>query len=800
MSLASNIHELLLGGSSGTYSYTINNSLRFRSSASAYLSRTPGSAGNRTTWTWSGWVKRGALNAQSALFSAGVSTSTFDQIVFNSSDNSLTAVVYASGSVGQLITTQVFRDPSAWYHIVVVWDSTNATASNRLRMYINGSQVTAFATNTQPTQNAVSTINSAVIHTHGDLYYGSHLNYFDGYLAEINFIDGLALDPSYFGATNTTTGTWAPKRYSGSYGTNGFYLPFSDTSGTTSGSNTGIGKDFSGNGNYWTTNNISLTAGSTYDAMLDSPTPNSSTVGNYAVLNSFSNPNGPIYTISNGNLNYSCSASAGNASKMPVVSSIGMSSGKWYCEATETSSNSGFGVTSGLVAGGSGNGQLYAGVYSSYGAYSSAATYSGTTPTFTTNDIIGLAFDVGLLTLYIYKNGTLLGSFTGLESTVSQWFFLLSIGTAASSTSAVWNFGQRPFTYTPPTGYKALQTYNLPTPAIKKGNQYFDATTYSGSGATQSITNSGSFQPDFVWVRNRTSASGGMLLNSVVGSSTFLQTTNTNGDASNSGDFVSFNSGGFSVGNNGNLANQTSNNYVGWQWKAGGTAVTNTNGSISSQVSANPSAGFSVVTYTGTGANATVGHGLGVAPAMILNKSRNATYNWHVYFASLGTGDFEGLNTSAAYNSGSNWFNNASVSSTVFPVGASQGTATYVCYCFAAIPGYSAFGSYTGNGSTDGPFIYCGFRPRYFMTKCTSGTSDWIIMDTSRDTYNVSGLCIEANLSNAESTNGGSFSSQTDILSNGFKIRNSGGGANASGGTYIWAAFAENPFQYSLAR
>jgi hypothetical protein len=334
---------MLIYNANGPSGYRIANSLRFRSSASAYLNRTPSVAGNRQTWTWSGWVKRGALSAQGALFSAGTSTATFDQIVFNSSDNALTAVIYASNAVvGQLNTTQVFRDLSAWYHIVVVWDSTNATSSNRLRLYINGSQVTTFITNTQPPQNAVSTINSAVLHTHGDLYYGSHLNYFDGYLADINFIDGQALTPSSFGQISTVTGVWQPIAYSGTYGTNGFKLNFSNGTSTTT-----LGYDSSGNSNNWTTNNVSLTAGVTYDWMLDSPTPLAGTsygVGNYATLNPLGKST--YANISNGNLNISWSdnASANFAANSATITLP--SSGKWYFELSNAAAdgNNGIGV------------------------------------------------------------------------------------------------------------------------------------------------------------------------------------------------------------------------------------------------------------------------------------------------------------------------------------------------------------------------------------------------------------------------------------------------------------------------
>ena len=276
--------------------YTISRSVRLRSSASAYFNRTPASAGSLTTWTWSGWVKRGTLSASLniPIFSAGTSGTNDTNITFNS--DIIDWFNRNSSSInGRLNTTQVFRDPSAWYHLVFVWDTTNATASNRMRIYVNGSLVTALSTATYPGSSQSSNVNNNVA-TYIGLQTGTS-NYFDGYLAEINFIDGQALTPSSFGSTNAITGVWGPIAYTGSYGTNGFKLNFSNGTSTTT-----LGYDSSGNGNNWTTNNISLTAGSTYDWMIDSPTPyqgSSYGVGNYAVLNPL---NSASTTLISGNL------------------------------------------------------------------------------------------------------------------------------------------------------------------------------------------------------------------------------------------------------------------------------------------------------------------------------------------------------------------------------------------------------------------------------------------------------------------------------------------------------------------
>ena len=265
---------LMLSAPSG---YTIDRSLRFRSSASAYLSRTPASAGNRKTWTWSGWVKRGALGVLQTLFSAYNSNtdSGYTEIRFLSADT----LVLSGYATNWRITTQVFRDSSAWYHIVVSLDTTNATAANRIKIYLNGSEITAFGTSNNPALNDDFAINLNAAHSIGRVQ-ATATQYFDGYMTEVNFIDGQALDPTYFGEYNEDTGVWQPIKYTGTYGTNGFYLKFSDNSTTTT-----LGYDYSGNSNNFTTNNVSVTSGVTYDSMTDVPTLTSTDAANYAVMN-----------------------------------------------------------------------------------------------------------------------------------------------------------------------------------------------------------------------------------------------------------------------------------------------------------------------------------------------------------------------------------------------------------------------------------------------------------------------------------------------------------------------------------
>ena len=349
------------------------------------------------------------------------------------------------------------------------------------------------------------------------------------------------------------------------------------------------------------------------------------------------------------------------------------------------------------------------------------------------------------------------------------------------------------------------------TYAIPDGRTVMAATTYTGNGSTQAVSNAVngvSFQPDLVWAKNRNASAGTnhAWYDSVRGVKNQLVSNSTGAEVAYATQGVTaFSSGGFTVVDNANgdysvngSGGTYGGTYVGWQWKAGGTAVSNTSGSITSQVSANTTAGFSVVTYTGTGANATVGHGLGVAPSFIILKSRNNSDNWYAYHSSIGNTGALNLNLTGATITNSGYWNNTSPTSSVISLGtitSFSSSWTYVAYCFAAVAGYSAFGSYTGNGSSDGPFTYLGFRPRFVMWKLSSTTGDWQMWDSSRDTYNVVGNLLDANLSNAEA----SGQSAVDFLSNGFKNRSSSVG-NASGQTYIYAAFAENPFKYANAR
>jgi hypothetical protein len=326
-----------------------------------------------------------------------------------------------------------------------------------------------------------------------------------------------------------------------------------------------------------------------------------------------------------------------------------------------------------------------------------------------------------------------------------------------------------------------------------------DATTYSAASPTNRvIVNQAQFKPDLVWVKSRSQTYSHYLFDSVRGTGAKGISSNlTSAEGADAGTSISsFNSNGYTI-SAGDAISDTS--AVAWQWQAGqGTTTVNTSGATSSNVSVNSTAGFSVVTYTGTGANTTIGHGLSSAPKMVIVKNKGAAVAWAAWHTSIANTQYLVLNTDAAVATGATWWNSTTPTSSVISVGTSTSTNasgnTYVAYCWAEIAGFSKFGSYTGNGSADGPFIYTGFRPKFVLVKNSQTGGSWVIHDTSRNTYNVADSTLYPNYSNAEASADAPF----DILSNGFKFR--GTGVNDSGETHIYMAYAENPFKNSNAR
>jgi len=425
--------------------YPVGNSLRFNSGSTDYLQRTPASAGSLTTWTYSFWTKRSKLATAEQYLSAGPRSSpnVEDQLYSISTD----AINWYDGTANAnvLRTTQLFRDVSAWYHLMFVWDTTNATAGNRARIYVNGAEVTAFSIDNNPSLNAVSKFNGTGQHRIGQTgtVAGENL---DGYLAEVIFIDGQALTPSSFGLTDSATGIWIPKPYIGTYGTNGFYLNFANSAD--------LGNDVSGNNNDWTVNGLT-----SIDQTTDTPT------NNFATLNPLNTGSG---TLSEGNLKWVTTDSTGYLTFATIAIDMDLTN-KFYCEMKLNSSG---GIVLGIAPTtlrGSDTGRA-----GSYGYYNDGSKYSGTSASaygssFTTNDIIGMLAGNGTLTFY--KNGVSQGTaFSGLTGT-----YILFLAEVSCDVSM--NFGNPPFTIssseTDPSGFGnfeystnggyALNTKNLAT-------------------------------------------------------------------------------------------------------------------------------------------------------------------------------------------------------------------------------------------------------------------------------------------------------------------------------------------------
>jgi len=775
--------------------YQISRSLRLRATASPSVRRTFPSEGNQRTWGLAFWCKRGALGVGQDVLRIG---NAGGSLLYFGSDDTL-HLTLSTGSAETRSTSAVFRDPSAWLSILVTLDTTQAVAVDRVKIYVNGQQLTSFSTSNDPVLNAQFAINSAGEHVFFQSY--DTIGYFDGYCAEMHFIDGQAPTAAAFGEFSAA-GNWQPKPYTGSYGTNGFRLKFDDPTSLTT-----LCADSSGNGNNWTANNISLTAGATYDSMLDVPLgAGGGERGNYCTFN-------PLFPVSASNFtagNTTVAVGSPSGQKPIRFTQPFSSSSPGYLEVlSNNSSDSSTGIGFGFNV----NGALYWFYASSSGTlYSNGTTLASGYPVITAGSTLQMAYDPISGKAWLGRNNSWYnnsGGTTGNPATGANPTFTLPVGTVDPflmvDTTTTISFsmcaGQRPFTYTPPVGFKALHTGNLPEPAITNPSEHFKAVLWSGNATVRSISDVG-FEPGLVWGKARNSGTANLrLFDTVRGPTKELYSSTTLAEATDANGLTSFNTDGFGLGVGASF-NNPGDNYVAWCFKAGGASVANNNGSISSQVSANLSAGFSIVTYTGIAGSGTVGHGLDVAPKMIITKSRNNaggdTGHWcvqHVGLASSSHVVFLNLTTGQSSVAGSVAAPTATTFGIQYQSGLSTAGSAHIAYCFAEIPGYSTFGSYTGNGSGDGPFVHCGFRPRFLLIKRTDASTSWNTYDSARDPSNAATRFLQPNASDAESS-----SLTIDFMANGFKIRNSDATHNANGGTYIFMALAEALFKYALAR
>ena len=795
----------------GFYNFDVNNSLRLDGSTS-YLTQTF-SAGDRDLYTISFWIKRGmtasgygASGASQYIFGANDGVNVDGGVLFNTSDQIGFSV---NGNVFNKYTNAVFRDPSAWYHFVIIYDSSQSTAADRIKIYSNGVEQTDYFTQNSglPTSGYETLrLNNNKNHTIGRLS-GYDSSYLDAYLADFNFIDGQALAPSNFGETKS--GVWIPKNTSGlTFGTNGFRLQFGDSSD--------IGNDTSGQNNDWTATGLS-----THDVVPDSPTNNFATF-NSLVLDDF--------TLSEGNLK----ATSAVAQTGVLTGTMSTKGQKFYCEVRVDVVGNGtsIGVARSDYAGT--RAYPYAQDFAIYygfagNVYKFEVDQGVSWATYTVGDVIGMAIDGVAGTIQFFKNGVSQGTIS--EATLATDDFLIYAinGTTSSGNSSAYtlNSGQDStfagaesvasntdgngigaFHHSVPSGFLAMCTQNIAEPSITPLNDdlsedYFNTVLYTGDSADRNIEVG--FKSDFIWVKHRNSSGNHHRLYNIIAGEHACLFSSSTGAESTATDGIAFDfATGFNIDDGANrLAyNQTSNTYVSWNWLAGGTASSNTNGSTTSSVSANTEAGFSIVSYTGTGSNATIGHGLSSAPEMVIVKRRDTSgTNWAVYHTGLTNASYYlWLNFTSAQAVGTNIWNSTDPTSSVFSVGTSSNTnassGTYIAYCFHSVEGYSKVSSYVGNGAADGTFVYTGFRPAWVLIKQSSSSgNNWAIIDATRDVDNLADKGLRASTTDAETTG---FS--LDFLSNGFKLRLTGTAMNGSGSTYVYLAFAEMPFKYANAR
>ena len=762
-------------GASAASDYEIEKSLRFVSADDNYLARTPSSAGNRRTWTLSFWTKISTnLGSTRQIFSRGNTSGGDWWFLYFKDDSYLQPYIYeGSGSANWASETKTrFRDPAAWYHIVVRMDTTQSTASNRMRIYVNG-ELDPWNNENQPSQDTETEVNTTSEHFFGRA--GQSGQRGDFYLAEVHFLDGQSLDASHFGKTNATTGQWIPKEYTGgNYGTNGFYLDFSDSSNNTSST---LGKDRSGNNNDWTPSNFGVAAGPNMDSLSDTPT------NNYATFNPLGTDDSCTYKA--GNMTIVCN----NASTSGTT--IAVSSGKWYVEMIPTAKSAvnpmigvcyadGFDGERQLnesQMGGKGYGYIANGDKALPGPSTSAygATYG-------IDDVIGIALDLDSAqnTVTFYKNNASQGS---IDIDSGTYVFCCSNGQGSSTIEYDIIAGQRAFTHTPPTGFKALCTENLPDPTIKKGTDYFNPVLYTGDGQSSKAITVG-FQPDLCWFKSRSDTHNHDLYDSVRGGNKRLIPNDTNSESTYSNLVQSFDANGVTVGS-ANEINASSSDIASWHWKESATA------------------GFDIVTYAGDHNDGrTVSHSLGVIPEMIIVKRLTNADPWIVYHKAMDGDEYLNLDNSVAKNDVSNHWDASGTrpTSSVFSVGDNNATngssQNYIAYLWASVSGYSKVGSYEGSGDADGVFIYTGFKPAFFMVKNIDEANSWRMWDNKRVGYNEVEHYLSPDTNGAE----GTVNLDIDILSNGIKLRNTNDSANKSGNTYIYLAFAETPFKYANAR
>ena len=764
-------------------------SLRFNDDDTAYLSKASfGTATDANVYTISMWVKHADAangNDQYLLAKSGGGSLFFRSVGTLRWENSGGTRLTSSGR---------YYDNAAWMHILLVQSSSSSR-----EVFVNGESVGTNSNNGDLSGTGALNIGAN----------SSNASTFDGLIADVHFVDGQALAVADF-TLYDDNGDLRPKDYTGSYGNNGFYLPFSDDTNTTT-----IAEDSSGNNNDFTANNISVTAGAGNDSLLDSPSRNGTDTGaggevfgNYATLDPYALPAGGV--LENGNLDATLLGASSTSSRQRAHSTIATASGKWYFEATlvsATNATSPGDFTVGIASPGYSIGDFRVGTIQYRPALGAIRQNNSNLATGLSNivvgDVIGIAYDVDNSTFAAYVNGVLEASVTfNLYSGPFRPFIVNEDTPTSSTLVGTVNFGQKPFAYTAPSGFKAICTANLTDPTIIESGTESNVVNYTGTGAAQSITGAG-FAPDFAWVKSR-AGDRPMMFNIIRGTGVYVRSDGNTAEITDTSTITSFDADGFSIGSSSRINDLGATNTA-WLWYAGGSTVSNTGGTITADVRANATAGFSMLEWTGNGTGgATVGHGLGAAPEMIFVKRVDAgTLDWWVYHAGMdGTApeDFYiRLNRTNGRTNAANAWNDTAPTGSVFSLGSSNNVNgsgnTYVGYAWTSIPGFSQFGSYTGNGSADGPFVNCTFRPAMVLIKAASSSGGWSMHDKGNLGYNFGNNPIFTDDAGTEST-----TQVMNLYSNGFQLITTNSVYNSNGSSYIYAAWAEDPFKTALAR
>jgi 3D (Asp-Asp-Asp) domain-containing protein len=781
-------------------------SIRFRG-GNQRLIKTFSSTGNRQKWSLSVWLKRGISNQYLSLFN-NIGTTTTDYGGIRFMDDGRIEVFNngkVAGGAGStvIVQTAVFRDPAAWYHVVIATDTTQAIQTDRVKIWVNNALQTTvgFPSSQYPAQNYLTHFNLNVQHAIGCQISSTPSNdfYYHGNMAEFYWLDGATRTPSDFAEINSSTRQWLPKTYIGAgYGTNGFYLSFQDQTTTSS-----LGVDTSGNGNNWTVENMSVTRNlNECDAIDDYPDNNFSTLHNLY--------NHTAATTKSSLLNGALGVSLPNSAISDYVFSTHAITADAYFEVTLT--------TIDLANGG----EIYVLINQNYSRLGprfhcigvrvatgvqaegvvkfvsgTEIPQTGTTASYVNGDKLQFWVEPATGSVRIMKNGTYIyrnpldspKSFD-VSFTPSNGPLFLMVGGKRNSTINV-NFGQQGFSSQLAPSLTLTETAADP---IEVSTDSFRVSLDTASSIK--TTSENQFTNQLAWLKGRSDTGQHQLIDSVRGTSNVLRMPSTVNETTYT---------------------QPTSNSVAWIWKLNGAGTTNTAGSISSQVSADQISGISVVSYTGNspgptgGISATVGHGLGRKPDIIILRDRNsnAINTWQNWV--LGPANFINswdqillMQAAIAQISGADTtpFNDTAANDTIFNLKQFTGAGmnflgtNYIAYCFASTPGFSQFGNFPGTANAEGPFVYLGFTPKFLMLKGSTSATSWMLYDSSRFSDNPNATYLVADAANVEDVNA---VRNVEFLSNGFKVRSSNSAINGSGQTMVYMAFAEFPFRYANA-